>query len=172
MPIKQNPTFKQLKKQHQKSIKTKHRVSNLQTYLDCDIIPKGFLVNVTPNIGPISKRFQERWECISQRCSKQLMSLCLSWDNHKIRQYENDISSQESSLRESISQADFDEAHNIINTYNMALTTDLKKTREKKFLRDKVPHTRNTRSDAQVNKSRKPRSRRFKRKNVIAGDRP
>ncbi|XP_061187286.1 uncharacterized protein LOC133195460 [Saccostrea echinata] len=174
MSIKSNPTIKLMKKQHQKSTKTEHRVSNLQTYLECDIIPKGFQINVTPNIGPISKRFQERWEDITKRCSKQLMSLCLSWDIHKLGQFESDITSLESSFTDSMSQADLDEAHYIIDTYNMALTNELNKTQRKKFLRDSVPQTRNNRSnlEVRVNKTRKPRSRRFKRLTTIARDGP
>ncbi|XP_062596387.1 uncharacterized protein LOC134257802 [Saccostrea cucullata] len=172
MSIKDNSTFKLLKKEHQKSIKTEHRVSNVQTYLECDIIPKGFQINVTPNIGPISKRFQERWDVITRRCSKQLMSLCLSWDIHKLGQLKSEIKSLESSLNDIMSQADLDEAHNIIDTYNMALTNKVNKTQKKKFLRDSVPQSRNNWSEVRVNKTRKPRSRRFKRIKTIARDGP
>ncbi|XP_061196804.1 uncharacterized protein LOC133205080 [Saccostrea echinata] len=100
------------------------------------------------------------------------MSLCLSWDIHKLGQFESDITSLESSLTDSMSQANLDEAHNIIATYNMALTKDLNNTQKKKFLRDNVPQTRNDRSEVRVNQSRKPRSRRFKRKKTITGDGP
>lgn len=90
MALKQNTTFKLLKKQNKKCIKTKHRISNLETYINCDIIPKGFQINVTPNLGSVSKSFQNRWDFILKRCSKELMSLCLSWDNHRLRQLEKD----------------------------------------------------------------------------------
>ncbi|XP_061190260.1 uncharacterized protein LOC133198133 [Saccostrea echinata] len=71
-----------------------------------------------------------------------------------------------------MSQADLDEAHDIIDTYNMALTNELNKTQRKKYLRDSVPQTRNNRSEVRVNKTRKPRSRRFKRLTTIARDGP
>lgn len=61
MDLKQNNTFKLLKKQNKKCIKTKHRISNLETYINCDIIPKGFQINVTPNIGLVSKISKNAW---------------------------------------------------------------------------------------------------------------
>ncbi|XP_062572166.1 uncharacterized protein LOC134234122 [Saccostrea cucullata] len=71
------------------------------------------------------------------------MSLCLSWDIHKLGQLKSEIKSLESSLNDIMSQADLDEAHNIIDTYNMALTNKVNKTQKKKFLRDSVPQSRN-----------------------------
>lgn len=46
MTQKQNNSFKCLKK----CIKTKRRVSNLEASINCDIKPKGFLINVINNM--------------------------------------------------------------------------------------------------------------------------
>lgn len=51
-------------------------VSKLETYINCDIIPKGFQINVTANIGSVSKSFQKSWDFNFRRCSKELMSPC------------------------------------------------------------------------------------------------
>ncbi|XP_062621124.1 uncharacterized protein LOC134282739 [Saccostrea cucullata] len=61
------------------------------------------------------------------------MSLCLSWDIHKLGQLKSEIKSLESSLNDIMSQADLDEAHNIIDTYNMALTNKVNKTQKRNF---------------------------------------
>lgn len=172
MALKQNNTFKLLKKQNKKCIKTKHRISNLETYINCDIIPKGFQINVTPNIGLVSKNFQKRWDFILRRCSKELMSLCLSWDNHRLRQLEKDVVSLESSLNKSTSHADFVEAKSIITTFNTTLSNDLNNTQNRKFLRDGVPATNRTRSNMLSSRpsAKKRRSRRFKRKKQTSED--
>jgi hypothetical protein len=99
MSFKNSHSFKSLKKQHQKFIKTQHHVSNLQTYIGHNVIPKGSCLNITPNIGPVSEGFQRRWKSILRRCSTQLMSLCLSWDLHKLGQIKSGIASPMSSRR-------------------------------------------------------------------------
>lgn len=168
MSIQNSQTFKLLKKQHKKSVKCQHRISNIQAYLQCDTIPKGFKINAKPNIGSVSKKFMTRWENILKRCSKELMSLCLSWDHHKLGQYENNITALNLSLTQTNSDADLREANNIIRTYNEALTKNLQNTQEKKFVRDNVSLKSNSRTNNITNVSRKktkaPRSRRFVRK--------
>lgn len=102
------------------------------------------------------------------------MSLCLSWDNHRLRQLEKDIVSLESSLNKSTSQADFNEAKRIITTFNTTLTNDLNNTQKRKFLRDDVPVAQRTGPNILLSKPRPSaktrRSRRFKRKKPTSQD--
>lgn len=66
------------------------------------------------------------------------MSLCHSWDHHKLGQYENNITARNLSFTQTKSDADLREANNIIRTYNKPLTENLQNTQEKKVVRDNV----------------------------------
>jgi hypothetical protein len=57
MSITTNTTFKSLKKLNKKLVKTQHRISNCSAYLKHNVVPKGFNIKLTPNIGNISGRF-------------------------------------------------------------------------------------------------------------------
>lgn len=102
------------------------------------------------NIGSVSGGFHRRWSYIPKRCSLQLMSLCLSWDQRKLGQTESDIISLDSSLQLEITPTEFQEASRIITIYNTPLTTDLEMVQKKEVQRNAI-HDRN-----------KTRSRRFK----------
>lgn len=96
------------------------------------------------------------------------MSFCLSWDHHKLEQYDNNIPALNLSLSQTNSDADLRKANNIIRTYNEALTQNLQNTQEKKFVRDNLSLKSNSRKNNITNVSQKktkaPRSIRFVRK--------
>ncbi|XP_062578519.1 uncharacterized protein LOC134240445 [Saccostrea cucullata] len=81
------------------------------------------------------------------------MSLCLSWDIHESGQSESEITSLESSLNDFMSQTDIDEAHKIIETYNMSLRNKLDKTQLERNFSETVFHiigTTGQRKDSEV----------------------
>jgi hypothetical protein len=95
-------------------IKNQTQNTNLDTCVNCDVIPKGFQIETILNIGLVSTSFQKRWYFIPRRCSLELMYLCLSWDTHRLQQIEKDIVSLDSFLNHSISNADSWEAKELL----------------------------------------------------------
>ncbi|XP_056003652.1 transient receptor potential cation channel subfamily M member 2-like [Ostrea edulis] len=92
--------------------------------------------------GAVCRGFQRRWSSIPMRCSMQLMSLCLSWDQHKLGETESDIISLESSLQLDTTLTEFQEVSRIKTTSNTALISNLEKVQQKKFECDGI-HDRN-----------------------------
>ncbi|CAG2192072.1 unnamed protein product [Mytilus edulis] len=68
-----------------KFIKTEHQISNLETYIDQGIIPKGLVLKASPlTTGEKSNRFLHRWNNILHNSSFSLMDLLRQEAIHQV----------------------------------------------------------------------------------------
>ncbi|CAC5391440.1 unnamed protein product [Mytilus coruscus] len=77
--------FKKLRSFTIKIIKTEHHISNLETYIDQGIIPKGLVLKASPlTTGEKSNRFFHRWNNILFNSSFSLMDLLRQEAIHQV----------------------------------------------------------------------------------------
>ncbi|CAG2212347.1 unnamed protein product [Mytilus edulis] len=77
--------FKKLRSSTIKIIKTEHHISNLETYIDQGIIPKGLVLKASPlTTGEKSNRFFHRWNNILYHSSFSLMDLLRQEAIHQV----------------------------------------------------------------------------------------
>ena len=138
MSLRRDPFFRKLKHAEMKALKTHHRISNCENYISNKVTPKGFKVNLRPNIGRVSTRFNSRWIDIVENCSQSLLHLCLSADRSQLARLERNIKNYKMHLATRLSKNDLHECQTLIFHYKRILSDKLTYTQNKKFFRDNI----------------------------------
>ncbi|CAG2216976.1 unnamed protein product [Mytilus edulis] len=105
-----NKSQQKLRSSTIKIIKTEHHISNLETYIDQGIIPKGLVLKASPlTTGEKSNRFFHRWNNILYHSSFSLMDLLRQEAIHQVNYFYKLRDNLHCRSREQLSDPELDE---------------------------------------------------------------
>lgn len=129
-----------------------------QKYLDDQIAPWGLRIQIFPTVSKLEPDFRTNWETNLQLCSMKMMELLCGHYNDELISLDKEIEKLYTENSSIVSSELFSSRESNLKTHIETYVADILKTKEKKFLRDKVSYDNNQAYAWTQNKTNKRRN--------------